>query len=130
MSKTQFFLCVSLIKHRPLKKKPHRANYTSYVSKPKRKAIKRRSYQENVYFKKRTDKSFRAYKKQKNHCSRFYKKERKKLFNKLNPFFVNDNKLSWKTGKLFFSNKGSSGSNIKLVKKDEALQNDKKLLKS
>ena len=56
--------------------------------------------------------------------------ERKKLFNKLNPSFVNDNKLLWKMVKPLFSNKGSSGSNIKLVEKDEVLQVIKKLLKN
>ena len=68
-----------------------------------------------------------AYKKQKNYCSRLYKKERKKLFNKLNHFFVNDNKLFWKTIKPFFAHKESSGSNIKIVEKDEILQDDKKI---
>ena len=100
------------------------------MSKAVRKAIMRRSYLENVYFKKRTDKSLRAYKKQKNYCrlyKRLYKKEPKKLFNKLNPSFVNDNKLFLKTIKPFFSNKGSSESNIKLVEKDEILQDDKKI---
>ena len=91
------------------------------------KAIMRRSYLENVYFKIRTDKSLREYKKQKNYCSRLYKKEHNKFFNKLNPSFVNDNKLFWKTIKPFFSNKGSSGSNIKLVEKDEIMQDDKKI---
>ena len=71
----------------------------------------RRSYLDNVYFKNRTDKSLSAYKKQKNYCNRFYKKERKEYFNKLNPPFANDNKLFWKTVKPFFSNKGSSESN-------------------
>ena len=92
-----------------------------------RKAIMRRSYLKNVYFKKRTDKSLRAYKKQKNYFSRLYKKERKKFFNKLNPSFVNDNTLFWETIKPFSSNKGSSGSNIKLVEKDETLQGDIKI---
>ena len=69
----------------------------------------------------------RAHKKQKNYCSRLYKKERKKLFNKLYPSFVSDNKLFWKKVKLFFLNKGSSGKNIKLVEKDEVLQDDKKI---
>ena len=87
----------------------------------------RSSYLENVYFKKRTDKSLRVYKKQKNYCSRLYRKERKKFFNKVNPFFVNDHKLFWKMIKPFFSNKGSSGSNTKLVEKDEILQVDKKI---
>ena len=91
-----------------------------------RKAIRKRSYLENFYFKQRTNKSLRAYKNQKNYCSRLYKKERKKLFNRLNPSFFNDNKLFWITVKVFFSNKGSSGSNINLVEKDEVLQDDKK----
>ena len=33
--------------------------------------------------------------------------------------------MFWKTFKPFFSNKGSSGSNVKLVEKDEVLQDDK-----
>ena len=96
----QTFLNI-LNKHNPLKKEQLRANHTSYVSKSMRKAIMRRSYLENVYFKKRTDKSFRAYKKQKNYYRRLYKNKRKKFFNKLNPSFVNDSKLFWKTIKPF-----------------------------
>ena len=59
--------------------------------------------------------------------TRFYKNERKKFFNKLNPSFVNDNKLFWKTVKPFFSNKGSFEGNIKLVEKDEVLQDNKQI---
>ena len=51
----------------------------------------------------------------------------RKCFNKLNPSFVNDNKQFWKTVKPLFSNKGSSGSNIKLVGEDEVLQCDGKI---
>ena len=63
------------------------------MSKMLRKAIMRRSYLEKKYLKKKTDQSLRGYKKQKNFCSRLYKKERKKLFNGLNPSFITDNKL-------------------------------------
>ena len=66
-------------------------------------------------FKKKTDQSLRAYKEQKNYCSRLYKKERKKFFNGLNPSFVTDNKLFWKTVKPFFSDMGTYGADIKLV---------------
>ena len=69
-------------------------------------------------------KSFKAYKKQKNFCSTLYKKERKRFFNNLNPSFVINNKLFWKTIKPFFSSKGNYGSQIKLVEKDEVLQDD------
>ena len=116
-----------LDKHAPLKKKLLRANHASYVSKALRKAIMRRSYLEKVYFKNRTENSLRAFKKQKNFCSRLYKKERKKFFNSLNPSFVKDNKLFWKTVKPFFSNKGDRGSNIQLVKDNELLQDDQKI---
>ena len=71
-------------------------------------------------FLKRRDKSLRACKK---------KRKCKKFFNKLNPSFVNDNKLFWKAIKPLFSNKGSSGRNIQLMEKDEMMQDDKNLLK-
>ena len=71
--------------------------------------------------------SLETYKKRKNYCSSLYQKERKKFFNSLNTSFVNDNKLFWKTVKPFFSKKGSFGNKIKLVKKDELLQDDKNI---
>ena len=58
-----------------------------------------------------------------------YKNRTIKFFKKLNPSFVNDSKLFWKTAKPFFSNKGSSESKIKLAEKDEVLQDDKKIAK-
>ena len=52
------------------------------------------------------------------------KKERTRFFNNLNPSFVTDNKLFWKTIKPFFSNKGNYRSQIKLAEKDEVLQDN------
>ena len=83
--------------HAPLKRKLLRANHAPYMSKTLPETIMRRSYLEKTYFKKRTDHSLKAYKKQKNYCSRLYKKERKNFFSSLNPSFGKDNKLSWKT---------------------------------
>ena len=122
----EIFLKV-LNRHAPLKKKMLRANHAPYVSKVLRKAIMKRSCHENVYFKKQDNHSLRAYKKQKNYCSRLYKKERKKFFNNLNPKFVSDNKLFWKTVKPLFSNKASYNANIKLTDEDEIMQNDEKV---
>ena len=51
--------------HSPLKRKLLRANYAPYISKTLRKFIMRRSYLEKIYFKKQTDRSLKAYKKQK-----------------------------------------------------------------
>ena len=107
-----------------MKRKLLRANHSSYISKPLRKTIMRRSHLEKVYYKNKSEKSFKAYKKQKNFCSRLYKNERKRFFKNLHPPFVTDKKLFWKTIKPFFSNKGNYGSQIKLVEKDEVLQDD------
>ena len=107
-----------------MKRKLLRANHLSYISKLLQEAIMRRSRLEKVYYKNKSEKSFKAYKKQKNFCSKLYKKERKRCFNNLNPSFVTDNKLFWKTIKPFFSNKGNYGSQIKLVEKHEVLQDD------
>ena len=104
-----------------------RANHAPYVSKALRKAIMKRSCHENVYFKKQDNHSLRAYKEQKNYCSRLYKKERKIFFNNLDPKFVSNNKLFWKTVKTLFSNKASYNDNIKPTDKDEIIQKDKKV---
>ena len=124
----QIFLNV-LDKHAPMKRKLLRATHLSYFSKPLRKAIMRWSHVEKVCYKNKSEKSFKAYKKQKHFCSRLYKKERKRFFNNLNPSFVTDNKLFSKTIKPFFWNKGNYGSQIKLVEKDEVLQDDELIAK-
>ena len=89
----------------------------------------RRSYLEKVYYNNKLEKSFKAYKKQKNFCSRLCKKERKRFFNDLNSFFVSDSKLFWETIKPFFPNKGNYGSEIKLAEKDEVLQDNDMIAK-
>ena len=119
----QIFLNV-LDKHALLKRKLQKANHSSYISKPLRKVIMRRFYFEKVYCKSKSEKSFKAYKKQKTFSSRLCKKERKRFFNNLSPTFVTDNKLFWKRIEPFFSNKGNYGSHVKLVETEEVLQED------
>ena len=63
-------------KHAPLKKKSVRANHAPYVTKTFWKVIMRRSNLQTICFKKRTPESLKKYKKQKNYCSKLYKKER------------------------------------------------------
>ena len=82
----------------------------------------KRSCFENIYVKKQENHFSRAYKKQKKFCGRLYKKQRKIFFNNLNPKFVSDNKLFWKTVKPLFSSKGSYNANIKLIDKEEITQ--------
>ena len=85
-----------LNQHAPLKIKLLCANHASYISKPLRKVIMKRSYRENTYFKKR------KLQKTKKLLQQTLQKERKNGFNKLNTSFVLDNKLFWETVKSFF----------------------------
>ena len=75
----------------------------------------KRSYLEKVYFKKKTPVSLIKFKKQKNYCSRLYKKERKKYFESLNSRSISDNKSFWKNIQPFFSEKRTISNEINLV---------------
>ena len=110
--------------HAPLKKKLLRANHSQYVIKALRKAILRKSKVEKTYFKKQTYESLKAYKKQKNYCTKLYKKERKKFFDILSTSVVSVNKTFWEVIKAFFTNKSTFGRNIELIEKEEILKDD------
>ena len=73
----------------------------------------KRSYLENLYFVKCKDISLKVTKNKKT-IAADYRKERENFF-KLNTSFVSDNKLFWNAVKPSFFNKGSHGSNVKLV---------------
>ena len=78
----------------------------------------KRSYLKKVYFKKKTPDSLIKFKKQKNYCSRLYKKERKKYFESLNPRRISDNKSFWKNVP-FFSEKRKISNKITFVDNKE-----------
>ena len=119
-----------LNKHAPLKKKIVRANHKSYMTKNLRKAIMRRSALQNKYFKSGLIDDCNAYKRQKNYCSRLYKKERKKYFKNLNLKDITDNKKFWKTIKPLLSNKGSQRNKITIVKEGKVISEDKNVSES
>ena len=82
MSCTKFneiFLRI-LYKHAPIKSKLLCANNASYISKPLRKTIMKRSYLENLHSKKRTDHSLRNCKKQKKLLQLTLQKKEKNFF--------------------------------------------------
>ena len=109
-----------------IKKKVIRANHAPYVTKALRKAIMKRSQLEKIYFKKRTQESFKKYKKQKNYCSRLYKRERKSFFESIDSSKITDNKTFWKNIQPFFSEKRKIVNKITLVNENEnILSNDK-----
>ena len=74
-----------------------------------------RSALENKYYKERTTETKSLYHKQRNCCSRLYKKNKEKTLRKLDLKNITDNKIYWKTIKPFLSDKGSKGSKITLV---------------
>ena len=72
-----------LQRHAPLKTKVVSANHAPYMNRILRKAIMKRSELERKYLKNRTNENRIRYKKQKNFCSKLYKKERKKYFSNI-----------------------------------------------
>ena len=85
----------------PIKKKMIRGNSPPYMTKVLRKAIMKRSYLANKYYKNRSSDEETTYKKHTNFVSRLYKRERKAYYNNLNSKDVTDNKKFWKTIKPF-----------------------------
>ena len=60
------------------------------MTKALRKAIANRSRLENRFYRDKTDVTKKAYKKQKNYCSRLYKEERKRYYTNLDVRNVTD----------------------------------------
>ena len=116
-----------LNKHAPYKKKLIRANHKPYVTKQLRKAIMKRSFLENKYYKNMSAENRRAYRKQKNFCNRLYKKERTMYYSNLHLDNITDNKKFWNTVKPLFTNKGGIKENITLVKEGNIIADDTQL---
>ena len=84
-----------------------------------RKAIMKRSEIERKYLENRTNENKIRYKKQKNFCSKLYKKEHKKYYSNIELKNFTDNKMFWRTVKPLISNKEMQSSRITLVDKKE-----------
>ena len=85
-----------------------------------------RSSLKNKLYKNVTPNNSMAYKKQRNYCSRLYKKG-KKYYEKLNFKIITDNKEFWKTIKLFFSEKANLTSKIARVEGDDFISEDQEV---
>ena len=99
------------------------------MTKALRKAIMKRSELESKYVKNRTNENLKSYKKQRNFCSKLYKKERKKYYERLDLNNVTDNKKLWKTVKPFLSDKVTFPQ-IALVENDEIISDESKVANS
>ena len=113
--------------HAPIKKKLLRANHVPYMTKALRKAIMKRSELESKCVKNKTSENLKSYKKQRNFCSKLYKKERKKSYERLDLNNATDNKNFWKTVKPFLSDKVTTFPQGTLVKNDEIFSDESKV---
>ena len=123
------FLTV-LNKHAPIKQKVLRGNHVPYMTKALRKAIMKRSELKTKYLKHRTQDKLLSYKKQKNYCSKLYKKERKKYYDNLNIKNVTDNKIFWKTVKPFLSDKVTNVQKINLLEEGKLISQENEITES
>ena len=87
----------------------------------------RRSQLQTKYFKNKSENNYLAFKKQRNFCSKLYKKDRKKYYNSLDIKNITDNKQFWKKIKPFLSEKSKVTSKIKLKDKNKIIPNDDKV---
>ena len=108
----------------PIKEKLRRANHVPYMTKALRKAIMKRSKLENEYVKNKNNENLKSYKKQRNFCSKLYKKERKKYYKMLDLKNVTDNKEFWKAVKPSLSDKVTTFPKISLVEKGEIISDE------
>ena len=122
----EIFLSV-LNKHAPLKEQKIRGNPVKYMTKTLKKAIVKRTELRTKYLKNSNFINLRTFKKQKNYCTKLYKKERKKYYSNLDINNITDNKKFWKTLKPFLSDKGPQASKITLVQNDQIISDDNAL---
>ena len=69
----------------------------------------------------------KIYKKQKKFCNKLYKKERKKIYSKINAHKITDNKTFWKAITPFLSSKAPSLSRITLIENEAIISDDQKV---
>ena len=102
------------------------------MTKALRKAIMKRSELATKY-KTKSIEDYNNYKKQRNFCSKLYKKERKRFYDNLNITNTTDHKKFWKTVKPLLSDKakcGSSKINLVYCNNDETLSTDKEIVEA
>ena len=114
-----------LNKHAAIKTKVIRSNQAPYITKAYRKAVIKRSELKTKYLRNLTLENFNQFRKQKNFCNRLFKKERRKVLDKLNIQLATGNKKCWTTTKPFLSHKISKSFKITLAEGDEIISANK-----
>ena len=113
--------------HVPANKKIMRFNNSPFMTKTLRKAIMHRSRLKNIYIRKRNDKNWENYKKQRNFCVDLLCQTKTEYFKNLNVKYLSDNRKFWKTIKLYFSNKVLNLNKLLLKEKGNFVSDEKEL---
>ena len=85
-----------------------------------------RSRLKNKYIRKRNDKNWENYKKQRNFCVDLLRKTEAEYFQNLNVKDLSDNRKFWKTIKPYFSNKDLNSNRLSLKEKGNLVSDEKK----
>ena len=101
-----------------------------YTAKALRREIMKRSELESKHVKNKTNENLKSYKKQRNFCSKLYKKERKKYYEMLDLKNATDYKEFWKTVQPFLSDKVTTFPKISLEEKGEIISDESKVANS
>ena len=94
------------------------------------KAIMKRSELESKHVKNKTSENLKSYKNQRHFCSKLYKKESKKYYERLDLNNITDNKKFWKAVKPFLSDKVTTFPQITLVENDEIISDESRVANS
>ena len=113
-----------LDEHAPIKKKTVRANDKPYMTKTLRKAMMRRTFLKNKFYKNPNDETKASYRKQKNFTDRLLRKEKKNYYSNLDLKNLTDNKKFWHSIKPLFSD-FTSTNKISLVQGNNIISDDK-----
>ena len=108
-------------KHAPIKKRSIRGNESSFMSKPLKKEIMKRSRLKNKFLKDQNHENKLAYNKQRNICTTMLRKAKRSYFDNIDTKNVTDNRKFWKTIRPIFSNKNVTNESITLVSNNEII---------
>ena len=107
-----------------IKKKTVRANDKPWMSQALKKAIMRRSFLKNKYYKSPSAERLRELKTHQNYTSRLAKRTKKGYFSQIDIRKISDNKKFWQTIGPLFSHKWNERQNIVLLEKNKIVSED------
>ena len=104
-----------------------RGNHSPFMNRELWKAIMTRTRLRNKFCKEKTVENRKNYNKQRSYCVALLRKVKKEYYDSLDEKRVTDNKIAWKSVKPFRSDKTVNSPKIRLVEKNETINNEEKI---